>query len=629
MSDLREFGKFRLDAAKKLLWFEDQSINLPLKSIEILCLLTETNEVVTKEELLSKIWQDSFVEESNLTSHIYRLRKMFAQYGESEEIIQTVPKRGYRFTGEVIRLSNIPEIFIEKQIVTQILIEEIEEPSELPIRVLPSKTKQKKYWIPVLACLTLVITAFGYYFYAKTNDKIEGIKTVAVGKFSSLLDNEEEKVLALGVKEKLLLNLGNLKDLEIQNVNFDESEIDKIQNADAVLLGTIQKIEGQIRVNLRLLQTLDKRQIWSASFDEPRTNLFQLQDEISRKITDSLTINLTKLDKEKIYKHPTENKEAYENYLQGRYFFSQRGVLYVSSLKKAKSFFEKAIELDPNFAEACVGLADVINLQTDNENKLSPAFDDGYQKSQQLISKALELNPALAEAHAAQGWIQQRYHWNFSEAEKSYLKAIELNPALTNAHLWLSITYNVQGKKELGLESAKKAVEVEPTLPSALENLASTYTYSGQCDKTLETSSRAAAYLTDLMVRNTNQGLHLGTCGKCEEAIPLFEEVRKQTPQNLRMVQGLGYCYAVTKQTEKAREILKIFEESPNRGHSILGRILIYSNLGEKEKALEILSQYYQSKDYRLTLLNVHPGLKAIQSELKFKQIMQELNLGN
>lgn len=623
MSELREFGKFRLDTQKRQLWFEDKIVELPLKSIEVLCVLIETKGVVSKEDLLQRVWQGTFIEESTLSSYIYRLRKMFAEYGESEEIIQTIPKRGYRFNGKLATIlispSDDAEILPVKQIPSK--------PNKDQVRNIPEKLKQRKYFAAVLICLLILIASLGYFFYIAKAKKIDGVKTIAIGKFASLSDNEEEKVIALGIKEKILLNLGNLKELQVQNINFDENDFDKIKNAEAVLLGTVQKNNDQIRVNLRLLRTSDKKQLWASSFDEKQDGLFKLQDEISQRITNSLAVNLTKLDTERIYKRPTDNKDAYDQYLQGRYFFGQRGVLYSISLKKAGDFFEKAIELDPNFAEAYVGLANVINLLTDQSNNTNPKFDEDYQKSQQLISKALSINPNLGEAYAAQGWIQQRYEWNFADAEKSYLKAIELNPSLTDAYHWLSVTYRVQKKTELGLEYAKKAVEIEPTQASALENLATAYYYNGQCEKTLEIADRADAYLTDLSVRNVNRGLHLGYCGKCDEAIPLLEEVKVKNPTSSRMLNGLSYCYSSKNQTEKVNEIINSLDAKKESGQSVLARLFIYANQGEKEKAIQLLNKYYKTKDYRLSLINVHPALKPIQSEPRFKEIVRELNL--
>jgi DNA-binding winged helix-turn-helix (wHTH) protein/TolB-like protein/Tfp pilus assembly protein PilF len=622
MNELREFGTFRLDTGKKILWHGDEPIDLPLRTIELLCVLTESGELVTKEEILNRVWQDSFVEESNLTSHIYRLRKMFAKYGESEDLIKTVPKRGYRFMGEVLHLSNTPEVVIARQTVTQTLIEEIDEP---PIKALPPKLPVNRYWIPVIAVFVLMTTAFGYYFYSRQTSKIEGIKTIAVGKFSSLLDNEEEKVLALGIKEKLLLDLGNVKDLSVQNDNFDETEFDKIQNADAVLLGTVQKSDGQIRVNLRLLQTADKRQIWAASFNELPAGIFKLQDEISRKITDSLSVNLTKIDNERIYQRPTENKDAYEQYLQGRYFFNQRGIDYSGSLKKAKPFFERAIQLDPNFAEAYIGLADVINLLADEKNKFNPKYDEEYQQARQLINKALQINPNLAEAHAANGWIQLRYEWNPVEAEKSLLKAIELNPSLTNAYIWISQTYQQQEKTGIAVKNAEKAVKLEPASSRALGNLSSNYIYNGQCEKAIEGFPRLAQYFTNPADKNDQEGRLLSACGKCNEAIPILEETKKQQPKSSVTAYSLGYCYAATNQADKAREELKILEEKSNSGQSIFGRILVHAALGEKEKAMDVLQEFSKSKDPRILRILFDQRFGEFKNEPKFREMVRKV----
>ena len=172
IKQIRQFGKFRLDVGKRVLWHEGEPVNLPMKEIELLCALTEQGgEVITKDELLEKVWADSYVEESNLSRHIYLLRKPFKDYGESEDLIQTVPRRGYRFTGEVQELGN-GELVIEKHSLTRTLIEEIENAKEPTVEspLLPlSWFKSNRLPILILTGAMVLACALGLYLYKENS----------------------------------------------------------------------------------------------------------------------------------------------------------------------------------------------------------------------------------------------------------------------------------------------------------------------------------------------------------------------------------------------------------------------------------------------------------------------------
>jgi DNA-binding winged helix-turn-helix (wHTH) protein/TolB-like protein/Flp pilus assembly protein TadD len=618
-----DFGKFRLDKTAKVLSYENEIISLPLKSVELLCLLAEKKgEIVGKNEIFDKVWQNSFVEDSVLTQNIYTLRKTFEEFGE-KDLIKTVPRRGYIFNYEN-QSENL--LTIEREINEEIEIIEENKTANQPALTDVKKNKAKYFYAAFALTGMLTATVFGYLFWSKNNNQksLSTIKSIAVLPLKTLTETENEKILANGIREKLVSDLGNLQSLKILNTEISEAEIEKLTNFDAVLLGTLQQNEDKIRVNLRLLQTTNSEQIWAGTFNELQTDVFRLQDKISDEIVKSLSLNLSTHDREIAFKRETANREAYEQYLQGRYFFNQRGDNYSSSLDKAKPFFEKAIELDPNFAEAYIGLADVINLQTDSENKFDSSYDEGFQKSKELVSKALAINPNLAEGYATIGWIQYRYEWNFAEAEKSLLKALEINPNLPNVYIWLSNIYVIRKNAEKSIYFAEKAVELEPAFSKALGNLAATYAYNRQCEKAVELFPRIAQYMNNQGARLEQEGNILSTCGKCAEAVPTLLEAKKIFPRGRVIAYSLGYCRVKMNQPAEALEEIKILEMKPITGNSILGQILLYDALDEKEKALDIFEQFYKTKDGRNFRFFYDPRLENFRNESRFKEITKD-----
>ncbi|NJM52527.1 MAG: hypothetical protein HC846_03480 [Blastocatellia bacterium] len=340
-NNLISFGNFRLDAEKKVLWFANEPVNLALKEIELLCVLTENGgEVVTKDELLNKVWANSFVEESNLSRHIYRLRKTFAEFGESGDLIQTVPRRGYRFTGEVFG-KNDDDLIIEKHSFSRTLIEELDNSAEPNLKIVTqtSTRKRNRLWLPIAICLVMLTSGFGYYVFNSTKSvSYQPIKSIAVLPLKSL-DSENNKALNLGFADALITNLGKLDEVKVLSTNSvsrfaDEAQeplqIGKNLAVDAIIDGTLQRANGKYRVTLRLIRTNDGKQLWSNSFDESEAEIFQLQDLMALQTAQALAITL----KERT-KPLTENQDAYQFYLQGLYLFRRR------ETGKSTVFFKK------------------------------------------------------------------------------------------------------------------------------------------------------------------------------------------------------------------------------------------------------------------------------------------------
>ncbi len=616
-----EFGKFRLDTERKILWHKGEAINLPLKEIELLCVLTATNEIVTKDEILTRVWQDSFVEESNLSSHVYRLRKMFAKYGESENIIQTVPKRGYRFTGEVGHTSNIPDLVIEKHSFSQTLIEEIEDSIEPNLKQLSAKP-QHRWWMPILATLILVSSVFGYYFYKLDSSNSENIKSIAILPLMSLSNDENEKALALGIKEKLLMNLGGLPEISVQNVSFDESQLDKITNTDAILLGNVQKSDGKIRVNLRFLRASDKKQIWSESFDENQTDLFKLQDAISEKITNSLALNLTKPEKDQIFKRYTENADAYELYLKGRYYWNKRNIGFA---EEAETYFRRAIEKDPKFALAYVGLADKLLL-------------NGEKDADFYLNKALEIEPNLAEAYASRGFLNTFNRWDWEQAESDFKKSIELNHGYGRAYQWYATLLMIRGRQPEAIAKLQRAVEIEPQSFNFYADLGQAYYFARDyqnaekyCQKALEINPEFFFAHQNL----TKIYLEQGEYEKWAEASKLnwfyFSPPQSQTAETKKHfeMQSSELMKIYHKEGSQAlwKRQLEDFSPDKNSTNHFIFLAYLFNKVGDKEKALDNLEKAVEKREFLTPFINVEPYYDDLRKEPRFQAIIKKMNL--
>ena len=324
---IREFGKFRLDVERKILWHDGEAVSMPLKELEVLCLLVENQgKLVTKTEMLDKVWADSFVEESNLARHIYLLRQTFKKFGADEKLIENIPRRGYRFTGEVREISNA-EIVIEKHTRTETKIEFFEaDRISLKSRVFSSRRTQA---VIALAFLTVAIAGIlGFSAYRKRVSPAE-IKSIAVLPFTSIEDDDAHR--GLGLADVLITRLGNLREITVRPttavMNFgNENALDAGQKlqADAVLEGSIFRAGDKIRVTARLLRVADGSILWSGQFEKLQKDEISLQNEIALQITDALRLNLSGAERNALAKRYTENPDAFEFYQKGRYEWNKR-----------------------------------------------------------------------------------------------------------------------------------------------------------------------------------------------------------------------------------------------------------------------------------------------------------------
>lgn len=474
-NNLREFGKFRLDPKKRVLWFEDEPVNLPLKEIELLSVLTETaGQVVTKDEILDRVWADSFVEESNLSRHIYLLRKTLKEYGEDEDLIQTVPRRGYRFTGAV-RQPVDGDLVIERHTTTQTLIE-VEDADEISTKRLtrPATGVSRRTLILAGVCgaLLIAVVAIGWTYWngpgAAAGTEIRSIAVLPVRSFSGAADDEE---LRMRITDALITRLGGMNRVAVRPTNavlpFANSDLDGIEigkklRVDAIIDSRIQQEAERLRVTIQLIRVANGEHLWSEQFDGRSDQILNLQDAISAKVSRSLS---TAAEQNAFLKRSTENPEAYEAYLKGRYFWTRRDE---ASLRKAIEYFTQAAVLDPQFSEAFSGLADTRHLLFNYNIDVRPEI---VLEAKENLRRALELKPDSADALTTLGTIQMGYDWDWPGAEESFKRAIAAAPNSSVARMrYGALLVRIRRFDESRAEF-ERAVELDPLSLTANTNL--------------------------------------------------------------------------------------------------------------------------------------------------------------
>jgi DNA-binding winged helix-turn-helix (wHTH) protein/TolB-like protein len=369
-----EFGPFRVDTVNHLLLRDGRVVPLKPKVFDALVALVENRgRVLGKDELMEMLWPDSFVEESNLTQTVYMLRKALGEGPNDHNYVETIPKRGYRFLAVVRQSREGIDLGTKEELGATVERDERVDP-ELAENESSAKNRKKPNLQILIACVTVAaIAVVGYYLGIKRTrlpasaDSPASIKSIAVLPFKSVVAKDRDESLELGMADTLITRLSNIRQVIVRPLSavrrYTGLEQDPVAagrelKVDAVLDGSLQYVGDRIRVTVRLVK-VDGSQLWSETLDQKLTDILTVQDAISERVAQELAVKLTGEEKLRLAKHYTENFEAYQLYLKGRFFWNKGTE---EGLRKALEEFQMALDRDPNYALAYTGLADAYAL---------------------------------------------------------------------------------------------------------------------------------------------------------------------------------------------------------------------------------------------------------------------------
>lgn len=609
-----KFDEFILDAGKRRVYdSQGEAVSLMPKAFDILLYLVSNEQrVVEKEELMDAIWPDTSVEENNLTQNISALRRALGEKHRENRFIATVPGRGYKFVAAVHKVDH-----------------EATSVGAGPGNVQPTSTRVRSRWLTFAGIALaggLIITAV--MLWRGTAGAPAGeIRSVAVLPFKPLSSQLRDESLELGMADALISKLGADDRVVIRPIGAvrrfnsleqDPAEAGRVLGVDAVLDGNIQVAEGRMRVSVKLLRVTDSRQLWSGQFDEQLTGIFAVQDSIAQRVASALNIRLGR-SAEKI---PTENVEAYQLYMRGN-FHARR--LVRSEVEKGIAYYEEALRLDPRFALAYVDLANAYRalvLTSDYE----PA--EYMAKSKQAAQKALESDPALAEAWAATAIGDFWHDWNWPAAEANFLRALELDPHSSQTHLFYAHLLSNIGRHAEALEQVRLARERDPV---SLH----TNTIEGQILFFAGDTERAAAVLSRTIDMEPTYWLahlfitrvHLKN-GNHDQAIVSARRAAELSGGNAEAVGTVGYALAVSGRPEEARQIIsELNARAKTRFVPAYSIAQIHAGLGDTESTIEYLEKAYAERDALMVFLKVEPKWHGLRGDRRFADLMRRMNL--
>lgn len=462
-------------------------IPLKPKAIALLHLLIQHPGVVlTKQEIIEALWPDTIVEEGNLTQTMYLLRKALTQDGSPQSLIETVPKIGYCWVGEVRLVETNGRLTHGAQATTELTMAaattttpftvatttapstvatEDSVPPVAPVPVSPIaqvvvpqtwRRNRRVAWT-ALGILLLAGVLAGTFFFAPQPGPM--VKSIAVLPFNGSPDPS----LTLGLADALITRLGAQENLEVRPTaaitryiesNTDALAAGKQLGVEAVLTGYIHHAGERMRLTTQLVRVSDGKTLWAGVFDENFTNLFALEDSLSQQVTMALRLPPDESPRDQVKDYGTANLEAWQLYQKGRYFWNKR---QWTETKKAIAMFEQALQLDPNYAQAYAGLADCYALWNP---EMTPR--ERLAKAKPAAERALALNDRLVEAHASLGFIKYKFEWDWRGAEIEFKRALALNPNYATAHHWYGESLSLNGRHAEALAQLQEAERLNP-----------------------------------------------------------------------------------------------------------------------------------------------------------------------
>lgn len=452
-------------------------------------------------------------------------------------------------------------------------------------------------------------------------------KSIAILPFEELGTHEDTSSFAGGLHNDLLTRLSGVLALHVisrtsvlQYLNTSKNipQIAEELGVGTVVEGSIQFNRGRLRLNIQLIDVKKDKHIWAETFDREFTvkHYFDIQSELALKITDSLKARLSPAERERVVEWaPTDDLEAHRLYTYGRRQLDKRTEM---GIKRSAEYFRSAVEQDPDYALAWVGLADALALQ----------YDYGYSANKKLLSEAeksienaLSIDSNLAEAYASLGLLNSNRHCGVA-AIRNLKNAVELQPSYAEAQNWLSWNYQLLGKPVKALESAQKAVNLNPLSPEAVSNLSCSYLYNGYPEKALSEALRNEELQPDWGTPKFYRGLALFELGKFAEAKHILDGISTPWAGNGPET-TLALCHIMTNDTDKAEKIQKELEEKGD----IFSTGLIHAALGNADRALELFMQVEYWDDWEtLAIHHLYTNiLDSLKEDSKFKEIRNKV----
>ena len=494
------------------------------------------------------------------------------------------------------------------------------------------RSGKRSAFAPAALLLVIAVAIAAGVYYVRPGAGDTAIESLAVLPLINAGGTADAEYLSDGITERLINSLSQLPNLKVMSRNsvfrykgqeLDAKAVGTTLGVRAVLIGRLMQRGDDLSVSVELVDARDGSHIWGGQYSRKMADLVALQSEITRDVLQNLRARVSGADQQRLVKNYPKNSEAYQLYLKGRYFWSKKTP---AAHQKSIEYFRQAIEKDPTYALAFVGLADAY-LSLPNDSDAPPR--EAYPKAKAAAMRALAVDDTLAEAHASLAAVKFNYDWEFPAAEEELKRAISLNP---NYHPEVYQRYarylSSMGRHAEAIAEAKRARELDPLSLSLNNNVGQALFWARQYDGVIEASRKALEIDANFWVAHLFLGKAYTQKGMYPEAVAALRKAKELSGGSSEAASMIGYVYAVSGRHDEALRVIDELKElSKERYVSPYHIAMVYTGLGDKDQVFLWLEKAYEDRSQFMTLLKVEPKFDGLRSDPRFAGLMQRVGL--
>jgi TolB-like protein/DNA-binding winged helix-turn-helix (wHTH) protein/tetratricopeptide (TPR) repeat protein len=633
---IRRFGVFEVDLRSGELRKNGMRLRLSGQPFQVLAVLIERpGEVVTREELRSKLWRsDTFVDfDHGLNNAVARIREVLDDSSDTPRYVETIPRRGYRFIGPVkTDAGSVAQSAVLSQVNPAYNV--AQPPNSTPAVLANEKRVALRQRLVLGGAAFLVVLASALVLYRGVRNHGTGqaaIKSLAVLPLKNLSGDPRQEYLADGMTEELIGRLAAIRDLRVISrtsvMRFKETqlsvpEIAKTLQVDALVEGSVIREGSRIRVHAQLIRGATDEHFWSEVYDRELRDMLALQSDVAQAIAQKVEVTVTSEEQTRLAAVRPISPEVYENYLKGKFALSKGNKK--ANVEESISYFNAAIRKDPTFAPSYVELARAYSY-------LGTVFIGGVPKEERpkiviAARKALELDPELVDAHVELANVLQA-QWHWAEAEAEYRRALQLRPndaAAYSAFAWWLVS---QGRVEEALVARRHGRELDPlAVPGS--DLAWDLFYARRYDEAMEELRSVLAVKPDDAYALWIFGFALIADRRPQEAIPVLEKGVSASDRSPALIGLLIHAYSQAGHHPEALRLLQELKRRKKTGYvPAAAFVKAYLGLGDYDQAFFWLEEAYKEQSNMLLLLKVHPIFDPVCTDPRFTDLMRRVGL--
>lgn len=610
------FGVFEVDLRAGELRKHGLRLRLQEQPFQVLVMLLERpGETVTREELRNRLWTaETFVDfDHGVNKAINRIRDALGDSATSPRFVETVARRGYRFIADVAVVEGSPD--------------EPVAPGAPP----PGRLRRWYPWTITGVALALASIVVVWALQSKTPQSAAPIRSLAVLPLENLSGDDSQEYFADGMTDELIATLGQISALRVisrtsvmpyKRARKPLPQIARELNVDAVVEGTVLSSGGQVRITAQLIEAHDDKHLWSNSYEGDLRDTLTLQNKIARAIAEQIRINLSPQEQVTLKHGKVVDPQAYEAYLKGRYFWNKRTG---NDFEKAVEYFSRAIERDPNYAQAYSGLADTYALLGDWEyGVLAPR--DAFPRAKAAAVKALELDNTLGEAHTSLAFCLDGFDWDLKAADSEFRRGIELNPGYATAHHWYAWHLSLLGRNNDAIAEMKKAQTLDPLSLIINADLAELLLIAHRTDESIQQSRKTIEMDVNFPLAHNQLALAYLQSQRHDEAISELHKAVQLSADSSTCTANLARAFAVSGRRREAVQLLDNLKKRSSATYSNASEIaVVYAALGDNDQAMTWLEKGYEERFNPGVLLR--PGFDPLRADPRFRDLEQRVGL--